>query len=410
MTDSPPAAKTGAAGLRRFYAVGLCDALGLGMYLSLSVLFFAHAADLSNQQVGIVLSTSGVASLLGAMPIARTAERHGVRAVLAALFTIRCAAFLAMAAVSSFGQALGAAAVAGLLSRGIGPLIESGVISRAGDAQAVGTLARLRTLRNAGLAAGALPTGAAIAAGEAWAYRTVLIASAALFLCCAVICRGFPTSPATARRGGRARVLRNRAFLAITTLYGAFTLSALLLGIGMPLWIVQRTQAPSWTVTLIQLLNTAVVVALQVRLSRGSDRLTRARALMCRGGLLAGLGALAVPLTVLGGGRVDLLVVVVAAVLLSLGELLITAGTTGAALLHIPPGHKTSHLAALNLGFAATTVIGPPLISVSVGWSGAWVGWAVFFALLGLLALRVPEPPPRSAMTPAARPQGVTAG
>ncbi|MPY52969.1 hypothetical protein, partial [Streptomyces acidicola] len=182
MADSGAVQKEARA--RRFYAVGLCDALGLGMYLSLSVLFLDKAADLTNQQVGIVLGTSGLASLLGAMPIARAAERLGIRAVLSALFAIRCAAFLALSAISSFGQALGAAAVAGLLSRGIGPLIESGLISRVRDAQAVGTLARLRTLRNAGLAAGALPAGAAIAVGEAWAYRAVLAASAVLFLCC----------------------------------------------------------------------------------------------------------------------------------------------------------------------------------------------------------------------------------
>ncbi|MGC9542826.1 MFS transporter [Streptomyces sp. UG1] len=387
--------------MRRFYAVGLCDALGLGMYLSLSVLFLDRAAALTNQQIGIVLGASGVASLLGAMPIARAAERLGVRAVLGALFAIRCAAFLALSAVSSFGQALGAAAVAGLLSRGIGPLIESGLISRVGDAQAVGTLARLRTLRNAGMAAGALPAGAAIAGGAAWGYRAVLVASAVLFLCCAAVCRGFPASAAApggpGGPGGRARILRNRPFLAITALYGGFTLSALLLGIGMPLWIVQQTQAPAWSVTLIQLLNTVIVVVLQVRLSRGSERLARARALMCLGGLLAGLGALVVPLTVLGAGRLDLLVVVGAAVLLSLGELLITAGTTGAALLHIPQGHKTGHLAALNLGFAVTTVVGPPLISTTVSWDWAgWVGWAAFFTTLGLLALRVPQPRSRA--------------
>ncbi|MEU1517178.1 MFS transporter [Streptomyces sp. NPDC005811] len=395
MTDHDTVPRT--APPRRFYVVGLCDALGLGMYLSSSVLFLHRATGLTNQQIGLVLSTSGVASLLGAMPIARAAERFGLRVVLGVLFAIRCAAFLALASVATFGQALVAAAVAGVLSRGIGPLIESGLISRVRDEQAVGTLARLRTLRNAGLAAGALPAGAAIAVGEEWAYRAVLVASAALFLCCAVVCRGFPASAAApGRRGGRARILRNRAFLAITALYGAFTLSALLLGIGMPLWIVQRTQAPSWTVTLIQLLNTAVVVALQVRLSKGSERPTRARALMCGGGLLAGLGALVVPLTALGSGGFAFGVVVVAALLLSLGELLITAGTTGAALQHIPEGQKTSHLAALNLGFGVTTVVGPPLISTSVGWDWAgWTGWAAFFAILGLLALRVPGPPAR---------------
>ncbi|MFE9251278.1 MFS transporter [Streptomyces sp. NPDC007088] len=406
MTDAaaPPAAPVTGPG-RRFYAVGLSDAVGLGMYLSLSVLFLDQAAGLSNHQVGVVLGTSGVTSLLGAMPIARAAERYGVRTVLTVLFAVRCAAFLGLSAVGSFGQALLAAAVAGLLSRGIGPLIESGLISRVPDGRAVGALARMRTLRNAGLAAGAVPAGAAIASGEGWAYRSVLLASAVLFLCCAVICRGFPAdavAPAGKAGPRRAGILRNRAFLSVTALYGAFTLSALLLGIGMPLWIVQHTQAPTWSVTVVQLLNTVLVVALQVRLSRGSELMPRARTLMFRGGLLAALGAAAVPLTALGGGWPDLAVVVAAAVLLSLGELLIVAGCTGAALLHIPKGQETGHLAAFNMGFAVTTVVGPSLIGAGVDWAWAgWTGWALFFAVLGLIALRVPAP-----RAPARQPAG----
>ncbi|WP_328834687.1 MFS transporter [Streptomyces europaeiscabiei] len=407
MTDRP-AAPPAPQSARRFYAVGLCDAVGLGMYLSLSVLFLDKAAALTNQQIGVVLGVSGVTSLLGAMPIARAAERYGIRGVLCVLFLIRCAAFLALAMVGSFTQALGAAAVAGLLSRGIGPLIESGLISRVHNAAAVGALARLRTLRNAGMAAGALPAGAAIAADQAGAYRAAMVASAVLFLCCAAICRGFDAVAATPAGGpgGRARILRNRAFLGITALYGAFTLSALLLGIGVPLWIVQQTQAPSWSVTVIQLLNTVLVVVLQVRLSRGSERLERARVLMLRGGLLSGLGALVVPLTMLGGGQWDVGVVIAAAVLLSLGELLIIAGTTGAALLHIPREQTTSHLAVFNLGFAMTTVVGPLLISTTVGWSWqGWAGWAVFFTALGLIALRVPGPAAvHEHKTPAAAP------
>ncbi|MFI9778684.1 MFS transporter [Streptomyces sp. NPDC051956] len=401
MSEQPaPAAAPASVPVRRFYAAGLFDAVGLGMYLSLSVLFLGKAVALSNQEIGLVLGASGVTSLFGAMPIARAAERFGSRAALTVLFLVRAAAFLALASVSSFLGALVAASVAGLLSRGISPLIESGLIARSSNAAAVGALARLRSLRNAGMAAGALPSGVAITVDEGWAYRAALTASAALFVCCALICRSFPAAAAAGEvdggeRSGRARVLRNRAFLAVTALYGALTLSALLLGIGVPLWIVQRTEAPTWSVTLVQVLNTALIVVLQVRLSRGSEGLPRARTLMRRGGLLSALAALVVPLTALGGGAADLAVVVVAALLFSLAELLIVAGTTGAALVHIPDGEKTGYLAAFNLGFAVATVVGPSLIGVGVGagWGG-WAAWAVFFAALGLVSGLVPQPRP----------------
>ena len=77
---------------KRIYATGLSDAVGLGMYLSLSVLFFHKAVDLPNAEIGLVLGVAGVTSLLGAMPIARAAERFGTRTVLTVLFLVRAAA------------------------------------------------------------------------------------------------------------------------------------------------------------------------------------------------------------------------------------------------------------------------------------------------------------------------------
>ncbi|MFF3212605.1 MFS transporter [Streptomyces sp. NPDC002886] len=380
---------------KRFYATGLADAVGLGMHLSLSVLFFDKAVHLPNAQIGLVLGVAGVASLLGAMPIARAAERFGTRRMLTILYLVRAAAFLGLAASTTLVAALLASAVAGLLSRGISPLIESGLIARAGTEEAVGSLARLRSLRNAGMAAGALPSGAAIAIGEAWAYQAVMVLSAVLFVGCAALCRTFADSRHTAQAGvSRTSVLRDRAFLRITALYGALTMSALVLGLGIPLWVVQETQAPAWTVTLVQLLNTALVIALQVRVSKGSDDFSTARRMMRRGGLVSALGAVVVPLTAFGGPTADLALVVAAALLFSLGELYVIAGTTGAALLHIPEGRKPAYLAAFNLGFAVTTVVGPPLITASVGWAvWSWLGWAVYFAAVGLVAMRVPAPP-----------------
>ncbi|MFD7258051.1 MFS transporter [Streptomyces sp. NPDC059874] len=389
---------------KRFYATGLADAVGLGMYLSLSVLFFDKAVHLPNAQIGLVLGVAGVTSLLGAMPIARAAERFGTRTMLTVLYLVRAAAFLALAASTTFVAALLASAVAGLLSRGISPLIESGLIARAGNEEAVGALARLRSLRNAGMAAGALPSGAAIAIGEAWAYQAVMVLSATLFVGCAVVCRTFGDSGHTAPGGtSRTSVLRDRAFLRITALYGALTLSALVLGLGIPLWVVQETQAPAWTVTLVQVLNTAVVIVLQVRVSKGSENFGTARRMMRRGAMLSALAAVVVPLTAFGGATTDLALVVAAALLFSLGELYVIAGTTGVALLHIPEGRKPAYLAAFNLGFAVATVVGPPLITASVGWAGwGWLGWGVYFVAAGLVAMRVPAPSQAAGKAPQA--------
>ncbi|WND39954.1 hypothetical protein RI578_39285 [Streptomyces sp. BB1-1-1] len=77
MTDGPSlteqAPRADRAGVSRapIYAVELADAVGVGMYLASSVLFLSRAVDLSNHEVGLILGVSGVASMAGAMPIAR---------------------------------------------------------------------------------------------------------------------------------------------------------------------------------------------------------------------------------------------------------------------------------------------------------------------------------------------------
>lgn len=405
MTDGPPfteqASVAGRAKLSKvpIYVVELADAVGLGMYLSSSVLFLNRAVELSNHEVGLVLGASGVASLLGAMPISRAAERFGARSALCLLFLVRAAAFFALSQVTSVTGALLVSLVAGLLSRGIGPLIQSAMLAAGhGDKSGeVNLLARLRTLRNAGMAAGALPAGWAITMDDRWAYQLVLGSSAVLFVCCAVICRLFPADSdgpygkkagAAANRSG---ILRNRPFLGITVLFGSLTLSALVLAIGMPLWIVQETEAPGWSVTLCQLLNTVLVVLLQVRVSRNSEKHRKARKMMVWGGILSTLAAVSVPLTGSAGPYQAVALVAVAATLFTLAELYIVAGCTGAALLHIPEERRTGYLAAFNLGFAAATVIGPVLISTTLEWGAwSWAGWAAFFLIVGAGALAVP--------------------
>ncbi|GAA1914719.1 MFS transporter [Streptantibioticus ferralitis] len=381
---------------RRVYAVGLADATGLGMYLAFSAVYLNQAVHLSNSRIGLVLGITGVTSLIGALPIARFAQRHGLRRSLCWLFLARAASFVALACAVNLPTAALAAGLGGLLNRGIGPLVQSVLIGGTDSAGAVAGLARLRALRNAGMAAGALPSGAAVAIGEQWAYRGVMVAAAAVFVVCALVSRGFPGAGEVKRPVGRrgAGVGRNRVFLLITASYGALTLSAILLGVGLPLWITQSTHAPSWSVGLVQILNTVLVVLLQVRISRGSEDPRRARKMMLAGGLLAAAGSLAAPLTGLGRGVVPLVAVVLTVLLMTGAELYITAGGLSLALAHTPQERRPVYLATFNLGFAATTVIGPTLVSLGLGLGRpGWFAWALLFALLGLAALALPTAP-----------------
>lgn len=381
----------------RVALLGLLDSFGLGTYLALAVLFLARAVELSAGQVGVVLGVSGLASLLGALPMAALAERITVPRALVLFFGLRGAALLALAAASSFPAALAASLAAGALSRGIGPLVESArVAGAAGEDAAVG-LARLRRVRNVGMACGALPAGLAVVADQPVAYRAALWLTVAMFLACALLARGLPVGPPPPGADEpRRSALRDPLYLWIVLVYGGLTLSALVLGIGLPLWLVEHTRVPLWAVPLTQVLNTLLVVAFQVRVSRGSSALPRARRLVLVSGVLAAAAVLLLPTLGARTPTVGIGLVLLVAVLLTASELCFEPGVYGLALAHTPPGRGTGHLAALNLGFAAATVVGPPIVAASTARGGAvWTLWAGAFLLLGLAGARVPDPRPR---------------
>lgn len=379
----------------RIYWVGLADSVGLGMYLALAALFLNQAVGLPSSDVGWVLGVSGIGSLFGAIPIARAAQACGLRKGLTILFMARALAFLMLAFANSFVLALLAAAVTGLMSRGTAPLIESLLIAGGDNASAVRALARLRMVRNAGIAAGGLPAGLAVWLATPFAYQAVIGASALFFLAAATACWTLPdqSMSQSRRQGPSMNVLQNRPFIALTAMFGALSLSAILVGVGLPLWVVNKSDAPSWIVGIIQLINTILVVVLQGWASRGSEVLSHALSHMRRGGLLAAGSSALVVLSGVGGMFGDIALVLAVVIGFTLAELFIVAGGEGAALAHIPEGERPTYLAAFNLGFACATIIGPPLVAATAsGPAWGWVAWSVFFALLAAVMQWLPGP------------------
>ncbi|WP_069812721.1 MFS transporter [Streptomyces sp. TP-A0874] len=388
--------------VRRIYAVGFLDATGLGMYLAFSAIYLNQGVGMSNYDVALVLGTAGVASLLGAIPIARFADRWGLRRALTILFAARALSYVGLALAGSLWTAMVAAAFGGLLNRGIGPLVQSALIVGRSQAEAVAPLARLRALRNAGMAIGALPTGAAVAVGEEWAYRTIMASAATIFVFCAVTVVSLPREAESAgsRRPGKPGLVGNGPFLTITALYGALTLSAILLGVGMALWITQQTGLPPWIVSVNYILNTVLVVFLQTRMARGSESPLRARRMMAGGGVLAAAGTAAAPLTGWGGGWGPIAATIVVVVLMTGAEIYVMAGATSLALVHTPPEHRSTYLATFNLGFGVATVVGPTLISISLDLGAVgWLAWTLFFCLAAAACRTVPLTPRESGAT-----------
>jgi hypothetical protein len=177
-------------------------------------------------------------------------------------------------------------------------------------------------------------------------------------------------------------VLRDPRYLAFCVLNGLLMTSGAILTVGLPLWIVRRTHAPAWTVAGTVLLNTLLVVALQVRASRGTDTVRGAARAMMRAGVLmlaaclvlASTGSLpeAGAIVVLGAG----------CTLLTLGEMAQSAGGWSLSYSLAPEDRQGEYLGAFAMGTRIYDTVGPVLVTSMVLGLGQ-LGWV----LLGLLFL-----------------------
>jgi MFS family permease len=389
--------------LRRLYVATLVDAVGLGTYLAMSALYLTQGVGLTNRSAGVALSLAGLASLVGLLPVGVLGDRWGARRVLVLLFAYRALAFAALAVAHDFATVVVGVVAAGVISRATGPLTQALVLDVVGpQASGVEALAVVRALRNAGFALGAAPAAIAVAVGARDAYRGVLFLSVASFLLAALAVRGVSGgrgTPAPGRR--RTRMIRDGRFVVLTVASGMLTLHALVLAIGFPLWLVQHTAAPRWLAALLAAVNTVLSVLLQVRFSRGAERLATSRRMLVVSGLLLAAVCILVPVTgrlpaLLSGACFVLLVTA-----LTFAELWQSAGSWGYTVALAPEHQRGSYLAFFSLGFTAVTIAGPALITALVdlrllGWLLLAAWFLVATAIVSMLPARVSsgEPAP----------------
>jgi hypothetical protein len=200
----------------------------------------------------------------------------------------------------------------------------------------VKVLARLRALRNAGIALGGVPVGFVLTAGSPFGFRLMIAAAGVIAGSAVVFSLMLPRTPAGAsgKRTDRASV--GAAFIHLTVTYGLLTMSGIVLGLGLPLLIVGYDDIPNWTIGAIQVGNTVLVVALQVIFSRGSERVTRAKRMLAAGGVTTATGCLLMFALTHTAGAVAVGLIAACIIVFTVGELFVSAGGAGLMLSFVP--------------------------------------------------------------------------
>jgi MFS family permease len=393
---------------RRLSGQSILYALGDGVFTTGNAVYFTQIVGLSAAQVGLGLSLSGLVVLVFSVPMGKVADRFGARrmwavgAFLEALlylsypfihgFVAFVALLTAFSLVSTIGNAGRGAYTIGIFPR----------------AERVRNQAYLRSALNIGFTLGALVGGLALATDSHTVIRLVPVFTAVVLSTNAFLIGRLPdphreellgdiASPAEAAEGPAAspKALKNRGFVATSVLSGIAGTHWILLLVVIPLWLVERTDAPHWVLAWLFATNTVLAVLFQVPAARGMNTIGGA----LRGVRLAtGFMVLSCVLVAMTGdtiGWVSIVLLLVGHMTVTGAELFESAATWGFLAELSDPSRRGEYQGVWGLGGHLTNILGPAAYTW-LALNHGTVGWVVIAATI-VTAAALLHPAVRSA-------------
>ncbi|MGE7389377.1 MFS transporter [Streptomyces sp. NPDC004126] len=380
----------------------LVDRTGSGIWAASSVLFFTFVVGLDAGRLGLMLGVGAVAGIAGSPLAGHLADRLPVRRLLIACHLLRLATLGAMLAVTRFEALLLIVALTCLGDRAAKTL-EMLFATRVAGERRTTYQALSRSAANAGCAVGAGLAAVGLAVGTRGAYEVLILGNALSFLAAAVLVwrtreprgHGRLVAPVPGDGDGdgppgpkppAAGPWRDRGYLRFVLLDTAMNLDASLLDVGLPLWLVHRTDAPHAVVPAFLVLNTVLVVALQLPVSAKVRAPRQAAAAVSWYGLFL-LGACALlALTPEHGPWTASATLLAAAALVTAAELVRSVSSWELAVSLAPRQARASYLGVAGISSSAQKAVGPPLLTGAVMAAGP-PGWLALGAGVAALAL-----------------------
>ncbi|MGW5637490.1 MFS transporter [Streptomyces sp. NPDC003832] len=393
----------------KYMAGMVVDATGSGMYLPLSLLYFHHVTGLSLTEVGAIVTAASVIGLISNPVAGVLIDRFGARAVLVGGYVLRASAFCLYPFVDNPVAMFAVLLPVALGDTSYPPAIQSFVAEIVQGTERDKLLALQRSLRNAGMGAGGLLAGAALALDDSGFYAVVLGAAAGYLFAAALLgtirtgSGARPPGARVSRRGGYRMVARNRPFLGLTLLNIPTAFAYMVLSVALPVYLTRELDAPVSLVGVLYAVNTVGIAVLQIPVTRLLVRYRRTRA-VALGAAVFGLSF--VLFAVLGGlstGAALIAGVFAATALFTAGELL--HGATASALVAeaAPEATRGRHLAVYQLSWAVPIALAPTVLTglLSLSATGMWLLLAAGVAGSALGVLRLEHRLPPAAVHPA---------
>ena len=370
---------------RRFVAAIGIDAVGSGVWLPVSMLYFLAVTPLTLVQVGTAMSIASLVTLPLTLVVGGVVDRYGAKRVLQLGNVLQAVGF----ATYPFAHSLPAVVVVLALAAtgrtafwgSYAPMVAA--ISEPGEREM--WFGFLGALRNSGFAIGGLLAGAAITVGTAAAYQGVVVLNAGSFVASFVLMAGVAGHeqvPARAGTGGGWRVvLRDRGYRWLLGSNFGYAMTGMALNVAMPVYIVRMLGLPGWVSGAVFVINTVLIGLGQGLVVQAMTGRVRSRILV----LAAGFSAASF-LMLLAAGRlaaaVAVAVVLLAAVVYTLGEMTGGPVLSSLAAESAPVRVRGRYLATYQLSWNAASTVAPVLFAWLLD-RGAAPAWLVLAAIAG---------------------------
>ncbi|GGQ28787.1 MFS transporter [Streptomyces virginiae] len=383
----------------------LLDRAGTGVWAAACVLYFTFVVGLDAGRLGILLGAAGVAGIAGSPLAGHLADRFPVRSLLIGAHLLRLVTLCLLLVVTDFALLLPVVAVTHLGDRAAKTLEMLFATRVAGERRAT-YQALSRSSANAGYALGAGLAAIGLAVGTRGAYHVLILANALSFLVAAVLVRrtreprgrglvAAPAAPAAPTEGPAAAAAaadggpgpwRDRGYLRFVLLDIPMNLDDSILAIGIPLWLVSHTTAPHELIPAFLVVNTVLVVVLQLRVSAKVQGPRRAAGAVALYGLTTLLCCVLLAASTGGGVWTASAALLAAAVLATAAELMRSVSSWELAVSLAPRQARASYLGVAGMAQSVQKSAGPLLLTGAVMAAGP-AGWLVLGAAVAGLSL-----------------------
>lgn len=380
----------------------LIATLGRGVFLTVTVLYFSFVVHLTAAEISVIVAASSATGIVTSLVGGQLSDRFSARRVLLIVIVLEGAALMAYAAASTFWMAVLVACLA-FGCEAAAHSARSAIIARGFEGSArVTARAVLRTITNIGIAIGSAAGGLALVFDTAAAYRAILVAAGGVYLLSGLLILRLPPSvdaPVPGDEPGIEKALdeirpsrwahspwRDPRYLLFCALGGLFAMQFGLLEFGVPLWVAHDTTAPKAVVSALLILNTVIVIAFTVPLSRNTHDLPIAGRVIGIAGVLMAAACFVYAAAAAVSPVWAVVVLLVAGTAHAFAEVLSQGGFWGLSFELADPV-KAGAYQGMGGTFYSLGATFAPLVITSTALDLGLPGWAILAAMFLLSAL-----------------------